>query len=183
MGEPTLDAFRRRLGRLLGVALDSAEEAKQQLNLQAVKHGAFEGSAHRHQREHLAKVQFVSAMELALGECRKMSARGTLTECDLLGAASELLAAHRDALVTQLVPAPDPAFASSASTGDSRADVVRANLIDLQGEVFREYELGMYTLPGDPSSPVIINVANITDSQVGNVQQSGANSAQRGNAE
>ena len=118
-------------------------------------------------------------MEMALTECRKVSALGALAERDLLDATSELVAAHLDTLVT-LVRLPNPAFSSSGSV--NRRDPLRARLAELQGEVFQEYEMGMYTLPGDPSSPVVINVTNIRDSSVGNVQQAGGGSDQQGGA-
>ncbi len=183
--QPTIDVYKGRLERLLDSALGSAGQAHVQLTLNGAKHGhsSDSSSGFRLQEEQLAKREFLAAMELALSECRRASGLGGLDAQEVFDATCDATRAHLAKLLPILIRPPKPAFSLSASDG-GRVERVQEELLNLLDEVFREYRHGLYTLPGDLSAPIVINVTNVDRSNVhGSIQQAGSGAAQHGRDE
>jgi len=181
MPRPTLGDYKQRLARLLARALASAGQAYAQLTLDGAAHGEFAdtSSGFRLRQEQLAHNAFVIAMELALTECRRVTERLGFDHAQVFDATCDAVHEHLDALVEVVIPPANVAFMRKDARGPDQAALVREVLKDLMGEVFWEYDLGLYALPGDPGAPVVINVANVYGSNVGNIQQSGNGSVQQ----
>lgn len=183
MPEPTIDDYKRRLERLLNNELAVAGQARAQLALDGAKHGHFSdnSSGFRLQEDQLAKERFIVAMEVALTECRRASDRTALDPAEVFEATSQAVSQHLDALIPMMMPQ-NPAFVRGGLDTSLRANDAYGRLRDLQAEVFWEYNHGLYALPGELGSPVVINVANVNGSNVRSIQQSGSGSAQRGDS-
>jgi hypothetical protein len=182
MPEPTIDDYKRRLDRLLSNELAESGKARAQLSLDGAKHGHFSdnSSGFRLQEDALANARFVAAMEVALTECRRVSDRTTLDPRAVFDATSEAVSLHLDALIALVMPPQNPAFANGGVDTSRRASDAYGRLRELQTEVFWEYDHGLFALPGEQGSPIVINVANVHGSEVRSIQQSGNGSAQRG---
>lgn len=176
MLQPTLADYGRRLGRVLAGALDAAGRARAQLAAEGAGRGEFHNtsSGFRLREEDLARSHFVSGMELALGELRRVMGQTQLDAAELRDVTGEAIQAHLDRLIMIAYPRGDGAFDTTRGVSD-----VYGRLRELMDEVLYEFDRGLYVLPGDPAAPVTINVANLHGSQVGTIQQSGGNSRQR----
>lgn len=181
MPEPTIDDYKRRLDRLLSNELAESGQAGAQLALDGAKHGHFSNSSSRFrlQEDALVNARFVTAMEVALTECRRVSDRTTLDPRAVFDATSDAVGQHLDALIALVLPQ-NPTFASGGADTSRGASDAYGRLRELQTEVFWEYDHGLFALPGEQGSPIVINVANVQGSEVRSIQQSGSGSAQRG---
>lgn len=178
MIEPTLDDYARRLERLLDAEL--AESGRQHVALmaQATKSGAINGSGFQLLERDLAEKRFVAAMEAALGECRQVE--GRFDPPALIARTRELVAAHLEKLIPQMVSLTSTAFHRNAEAVNAqRLKIVADRLTPLLGEVFYEFERGLYLLPGDATAPVVINIANVHGSDGATIQQAGERASQR----
>lgn len=181
--EPTLEDYTNRLRRLLNDLLNSAGSARAQLAADGAKRGEFsDTSSGFRQREHdLARSVVVSAAEVALSECRRISERTSLSAKELLERSEVELSAFLAALMPVVVPHAQAAFRRSGpALADQRREEIREELRAWIEVVFREYERGLYMCANEPGAPVIINMANFNQSVVWSLQQSGAGSKQQG---
>lgn len=180
MIEPTVDDYARRLRRLLDAELTQSGKAHAALAAQAAASGAANGSGFQLLERDFAERRFVAAMEVALGEYRRVTEQSAFDPSALLPRTRDVVQTHLEQLVPQVVVLASAAFQRDAETVNAqRLQVVSDRLSALMGEVFYEFERGLYVLPGDATAPVVINIANVHGSDGATIQQAGGGASQR----